>query len=128
MNKPQNQNIFLTFQCHKIDLLALFMHQNNRFPYPFIYFNLWNPYPFIVLYTWRLKTVSLLSPTSMSINDLSEIYIFLSWGKSTDHLKGHKDWLLDCYPFTFLTENYDITFIILHSYNSFLDLILSVLQ
>ena len=43
------------FHCHKIDLLALFMHQNNRFPYPFIYFNLWNPYSFIVSYTWRLK-------------------------------------------------------------------------
>ena len=61
----------------------------------------------------------------MSINDFSEIYIFLSWGKSTDHLKGHKDWSLNCYLFTFLTETYDITFIILHSYNSFLDLILS---
>ena len=45
----------------------------------------------------------------MSINDFSEIYIFLSWGKSTDHLKGHKDWSLDCYRFTFLTETYDIT-------------------
>ena len=63
----------------------------------------------------------------MSINDFSEIYIFLSWGKSRDHLKGHKGWLLDCYLFTFLTETYDITFIILHSYNSFLHLILSVL-
>ena len=37
------------------------MHQNNRFPFPFIYFNLWNPYPFIVSYTWRLKKVPLLS-------------------------------------------------------------------
>ena len=62
----------------------------------------------------------------MSINDFSEIYIFLSWGKPTDHLKGHKDWSLNCYLSTFLTETYDITFIILHSHNSFLDLILSV--
>lgn len=52
----------------------------------------------------------------MSINNFSEIYIFLSWGKWTDHLKGHKDWSLDCHLFTFLKEtNYDITFIILHS-------------
>ena len=49
------------FHCHKIDLLALFMHQNNRFPYPFIYFNLWNVYPFIVSYTWSPKKVHLLS-------------------------------------------------------------------
>lgn len=52
----------------------------------------------------------------MSINNFSEIYIFLSWGKWTDHLKGHKDWSLDCHLFTFLKDtNYDITFIILHS-------------
>ena len=49
------------FHCHKIDLLALFMHQNNRFPYPIIYFNLWNVYPFIVSYTWSPKKVPLLS-------------------------------------------------------------------
>ena len=49
------------FHCHKIDLLALFMHQNNRFPYPFIYFNLWNVYPFIFSYTWSPKKVHLLS-------------------------------------------------------------------
>ena len=50
----------------------------------------------------------------MSINNFSEIYIFLSWGKSTDHLKGHKDWSLDCHLFTFLKEsNYNVTFIIL---------------
>ena len=64
----------------------------------------------------------------MFINDFSEIYIFLSWGKSTDHLKGHKDWLLDCHLFTLLKETYNITFVILHSYNLFLDLILSILQ
>lgn len=50
----------------------------------------------------------------MSINNFSEIYIFLSWGKWTDHLKGHKDWSLDCHLFTFLKEsNYNVTFIIL---------------
>ena len=49
----------------------------------------------------------------MSINDLSEIYIFLSWSKSTDHLKRHKDWSLNCYLFTFFIATYDITFIIL---------------
>ena len=59
----------------------------------------------------------------MSINDLSEIYIFLSWSKSTDHLKRHKDWSLNCYLFTFFIETYDITFII-----PFWTVILSVLQ
>ena len=58
---PKTRTFSWLFQCHKIDLLALFMHQNNRFPYPFIYFNLWNLYPFIVSFTWRLRTVPLLS-------------------------------------------------------------------
>ena len=61
MNKPQNQNIFLTFSVPQNRPVSPFMHQNNRFPFPFIYFNLWNPYPFIVSYTWRLKKVPLLS-------------------------------------------------------------------
>ena len=42
MNKPQNQNVFLTFSRHKMELLALlglFTDQNDRFPY----------------FTWNLK-------------------------------------------------------------------------
>ena len=37
---------------HIMNLLALwtiFTDRNDRFPYPFIYFNKWNPYPFIHL-------------------------------------------------------------------------------
>ena len=30
-------------------LFIQFTLRNNRFPYPFIYLNLWNPYPFIYL-------------------------------------------------------------------------------
>ena len=57
LNRNQSESItridnFSTFQSHDIHLLALlgpFTGPNDRFPYTFIHFILWNPYPFSYL-------------------------------------------------------------------------------
>ena len=53
-NQSQKRNVFLPLQSHKVHLFALlgpFIDpiKNDRFPYPFIYFNEKNPYPFLYL-------------------------------------------------------------------------------
>ena len=41
---------FYSQKIHLLTLLGLFINQNDRFPYPFIYFEtMWNHYPFIYL-------------------------------------------------------------------------------
>ena len=52
----KTRTFFPLFQNHKMHLLPLWAFlqtENDRFPYPFIYFNLWNFYPFIC--TWNLR-------------------------------------------------------------------------
>ena len=46
---PKTMTFCRSFQGHKTHMLAHFYRKNERFPYPFIYFNEWNPYPFLYL-------------------------------------------------------------------------------
>ena len=52
MNKHKSEhfvNFFTAIKCICLPFWAFFTKQNDRFSYPFIYYNIWNPYPLIYL-------------------------------------------------------------------------------